>query len=140
MLLGVLVSAGTATTNPNPNTLTTISPFSSGTFSRTISAAWKTQAKPALFFQGNLSETRNYKVPIAFVPSVSTASYTATMWKFVRKANVWVVPKDYSSFSFTGAVSTYIENPDEDAVFIQLSGISSGNVAVYYDDSLMAAL
>lgn len=141
-ITGVLVSAGTATTNPSPNSLVTVNPFPSPFVNRsTVSTAWTTQAQPALF-PANAQKSVNEAAPnvkLSFVTSVTNAAYTVTMWIYNRTANVWIQPKDNASFTLTGNQALPISDPGEDPIFLQLSSISSGTVSIYYDPTYVRA-
>lgn len=140
-LIGILVASGNATTNPNPNTLTTVSPFPTPfTGPQTVSSVWTAQGKRALFPTALLESVLSAPVPVAFIPSVSSATYTVSLWRFNRVAGVWVPPKDNASLTFTGSRYTEISDPGEDPLFLQLSAISSGTVAIYYDNGFGRAL
>jgi hypothetical protein len=139
---GTLIAAGTATTNPAPNGLGTPAPatFAHGVY--TPSAAWLTQSatySPALFPNDIRDGSGTKHIELEFVPSVAGATYTATIWQWNRLASTWVQPKDNASFSLTGSASTYLEDPGLDPWFIQLSSISSGTVAIYFDNGLARA-
>jgi hypothetical protein len=134
-LIGILVASGNATTNPNPNTLTTVSPFPTPfTAPQAVSPAWIAQGKKALFPTAMLESVLSAPIPVSFIPSVSTATYTVTLWRFNRVAGVWIQPRDNASQTITGACYTEISDPGKDPLFLQLSAISSGTVAIYYDN------
>ena len=140
---GILVAAGTSTTNPEPSTLTTSNPFPSPYVDRTtVSPEWAAQGKKALFPANTLKSVNEpiESLPLHFVPSAgSSASYTVTMWVWNRTASAWVQPKDNASFTLTGNQATSIEEPGGDPIFLQLSNISSGTVAIYFDERLARA-
>lgn len=138
---GLLVSAGTSTTNPDPNTLTTHTPYPTPYVNRkTVSAAWTSQGSKALFPRNAIGGQGQVAIPVQFVTSSAGATYTATMYIYNKLADKWVQPKDNGSFGLTGNVSTFIENPGDDPIFIQLSSISAGTVAIYFDNGLADAL
>lgn len=139
-LSGILVSAGDATSNPDPSTLGTSSPYPTPYVDRkTVSAAWTSQAKKALFPRNAIAGQGQVDIPLQFVPSSATATYTVTMWVYNKLASAWVKPKDNATFTLTGAVQTYIEHPDENPIFLQLSAISSGTVSIYFDNGIAEA-
>lgn len=138
---GTLVTLGTATTNPAPNTLSTVNPFPT-TFVdfQTVSAAWTTQAKPAMFPLDLRNQDGPIPLPVLFVPSAGAGTvYTVNVWVYSKLAATWVQPKDNPSFTITGAAFTYIDRPGVEPLFLQLSGISSGTVAIYFDQALARA-
>lgn len=134
------MAAGTATTNPAPNGLGTPSPgtFAGGVY--TPSAAWLAQAKPAIFPIDTRDGGGKEPIAIAFVTSVANATFTAKMWQWDRTDSVWLPPKDNASFAGIVSCSTFIVDPGKDPIFFQLSSISSGTVAISFDDSLGRAL
>lgn len=138
---GILVSAGTATTNPAPSTLSPVSPYPTPYINRsTVDAAWTAQAKPALFPLNSLNGNGQVKIPVAFVASAGAAvTYTVNIWVYCKLSATWIQPKDNASFAVTGSVFTYIDTPGEQAIFLQLSSISSGTVAIYFDNGLARA-
>jgi hypothetical protein len=136
-----LVATGTATTNPAPNGLSPVIPatFSGGRYTPT--SAWTDQAKPALFPLDLRDGGGDKPIQLCFIPSDGAAvTYTLTAWQWNRIASTWVVPKDNSTFSLTGADTLYLERPGADPWFIQLSVISSGTINVTFDGSLARAL
>lgn len=146
-LSALLVAGATATTNPNPNTLGTVNPYPAPYVNQyTVSSTWAAQSLtnspalfPVFFTDGRGLIPRPQDITLEFIPSVANATYTVTLWRYNRTAGVWVQPKDNPSFTLTGNVFTSIANPGDDPWFIQLSSISSGNVAVYYDNYLARA-
>jgi hypothetical protein len=140
---GILVAAGTSTTNPDPNTLGTPNPYPTPYVNvRTVSAAWAAQTitnSGALFPVGALNGQGQVPIPLMFVPSAVGATYTVTLKKYGKLAATWVQPKDYASFNMTGSDFTEIVDPGENPWFIQLSNISSGTVAIYFDNGLARA-
>jgi hypothetical protein len=129
-----LIAAGTAVTNPAPNTLGVVIPGNfGGGFGYKPSQPWTDQGAKALFPYGIKGIDGETPIEVSFVPSDPNATYTVTMWKWNRIAQTWVEPKDSASFDLTGAVSTYIENPGQDPIFLELSSISNGTVAIHFD-------
>src|ERR1700688_4257496 len=97
---GLLGTALTATTNPNPNTLGTPSPFPIPYVNaHKVSAAWISQASKALFPRQAMGPGYQVPLQVQFVPSSGTAVYTVTMWQWNQLAQAWVLPKDNSSFT-----------------------------------------
>jgi hypothetical protein len=139
---GTLVSSGTASTNPAPNTLTTSNPYpTTYVDTTTMATAWTTQAKKALIPLALSDGQGQLPIPVLFVPSAgSGAVYTVNLWLYSRLAGTWVQPKDNPSFTLTGAAYTYIDRPGDEPLFLQLSSISSGTVTVYYDKAIARAL
>ena len=139
-LSGILTTAGNATTNPNPNTLVPSSPFPTPYIDRrTPSSSWPGVGKSrALSLRGGRVGKGEGQVgiPIEFICTSPGATYSVLIWKWNQLAQVWVVPSDYGSITYTGDTSTYIDHPDDDPIYIQLTGISSGNIGIYYDNGL----
>jgi hypothetical protein len=127
-----------ATSNPDPNGLTTKAPYSLADSRKnmpfTQSAAWTTQAKKALFPIGVRSGEGDKRIYLQFVPSGGAAvTYTVTMWQYNPVSNTWAKPKNTPSISYTGEQRDYIDNPGDDAIFLQLSSISAGTISIYFD-------
>ncbi len=138
--MAVLVAAGTALTNPNPNTgLTTVDPFGTNGGLYTPQQAWIDQAKMCIAMRQ--PTTAHLFLPscrLDFQPSAgAAATYTVTMWHLNKITRTWYIPKDNNTFTLTGNQFTYLENPDTDPWFPQLSNISSGTVQIMYDGGLM---
>ena len=138
---GTLVSSGTATTNPAPNTLTTANPYPTTYVDRmTVSSNWTSQGKKALFPLKLKDGQGDTPISVLFVPSAgAAATYTVNLWRYCRLAGTWVQPKDNASFNLTGSQYTYIDRPGDEPIFLQISSVSSGTVAVYFDDSVARA-
>jgi len=87
-------------------------------------------------------------VLLNFFPSAgSTTTYTVDVWRYNESyhranptAKPWLQPEDSPRVNATGSLSIYLANPDSAPWFIQLSDISSGTVAVWYDNVLMEAI
>lgn len=136
---GTLVAAGTATTNPAPNSLGTPSPATFANGQYTVAAGWTSQASKALFPNDIRDGSGSKHIELEFVPSVAGANYTVTVWQWNRLASTWVQPANNASKTYTGAQSDFLEDPGQDPWFIQLSNISSGTVAIYFDNGLARA-
>lgn len=140
-LTGTLGTGLDATSNPDPNTLGTVRPYTVAT-SRTappwtIESAWTTQAKPALFPMGVRDGGGDRPIKVHFVPSAgSGTTYTATVWFYNAITNTWAKPNNTPSVNYTGSTIDYINNTGEDAIFIQLSSISAGTISIYFDSSV----
>lgn len=134
---GLLGSGLTATTNPDPNTLATVSPLINNTvtsFRGNISGDWTAQNRPALFPLGVSDQGGEKRLRLHFVPSAGSATtYTVTVWFFNNRTNTWVKPAEGSTQTFTGEAATWIANPGTNPVFIQLSSISAETITVQYD-------
>jgi len=132
---GILAAAATATTNPNPNALSVVSPYPTPYVNRfTVSAAWAAQAGLAMFPTNALNGSGQVPIPLQFIPSVAGATYTVTLWSFNKLANAWIQPKDNASFTMTGSDFTEISDPGVDPLWLQISNVSSGTVAIYFDN------
>jgi hypothetical protein len=144
-LSGILIAAGTATTNPDPNGLSPESPYPSTYVDwRTVSDDWETQAATkckALFHRGGIDKDKEFvSIPVEFVPSDGAAvTYTVTLWYYNHLAASWAKVKDNNPVSYTGHQSDYIDLPFLAPIFIQLSSISAGEVAIYYDNGIAEA-
>jgi hypothetical protein len=139
---GELGTGRTATTNPNPNTLTTVSPFRTGKNfidGDGASTAWTTQNRKMIAARPGLANAPNQgrKVRLKFVPSVAAATYTVTAWIFNQ--GTWATPFSASSNNYTGAAEDFYDNFDDSPVFFQLSNISSGTISIYFDDQVAGA-
>jgi len=130
-----------ATSNPDPSTLSTLSPYPTPFVDSTsVSTAWSTQAKKALFPIG--ADYNQPTTPIKFhvIPSNGEAvTYTITLWFFNRVTGTWAKAANSGSCSYTGCVVDYIENPGRDPMYLQLSDISSGTLSIYVDGRLARA-
>ncbi len=131
----------TSVSNPNPTTLSTPNPYPTPFVnSTTVSTAWSTQAKKALFPLGadyNLPDT---PIKVHFVPSGgSTVSYTLTLWFFNRLTNTWAPASNSGSATYQGEAVDYIDNPGRDPIFLQIANLSSGSLSVYFDGRLAGA-
>lgn len=126
---------GNATTNPDPNTLTTKNPGeTAGTKKLAVSSAWATQDNKAIFpllTKDKGGEDR--RVTLAFIPSAGEAvTYTVNIWFHVGN-NRWIqATENTPSADLTGSSIVYVENPDY-PIFVQLSNISSGTINIEVD-------
>jgi len=140
-LTGTLGTGLDATSNPDPNSLGTKAPYSAATAKSTPppitpSAAWTTQAKPALFPIGAKDGSGDVQIKVHFIPSNGAAvTYTVTIWMYNAVSNTWSKPKNNASVNYTGDTIDYIDMPGADAIFLQLSSISAGTISIYYDES-----
>ncbi len=137
---GILTTAGNATTNPNPNTIVPTSPFPVPYIDRrTPSAAWLATGKSrALSMRGGRVGKGEGQVslPLEFVCTSPGATYSVVIWRWNKLAGLWVSPADYGSITYTGDVTTSFDVPLDDPFYIQLTGISAGNIGIYYDNGL----
>jgi hypothetical protein len=62
------------------------------------------------------------------------------MWMYNVLSNTWASPVNNGSFSYTGEVIDYIENPGNDPIFLQINSISSGTLSIYFNGALAQAL
>ena len=146
---GLLRTAATASTNPDPNTLSTKNPFSSPYVDRyTASSAWKLQAatNSTAIVSRDPNAGFNYTAPtFAFIPSAGSATtYTVTFWTYIPLATTWVKLQG-QNFSLTGHCNVLLQNnaypmQGHGPVFIQLSSISSGTIDIYYDNGQLSPL
>lgn len=139
-LTATLGTALTVSTNPDPNTLTTKSPYvaaaTRGPQPFSVSGAWTAQAQPALLPIGIRDGSGDKPIKVHFVPSSGAAvTYTIKIWMYNPVSNSWASPKTNGSISYTGEVIDYILNTGYDAIFLQLTTISAGTLSIYYDAS-----
>lgn len=144
-LSGLLKSAATATTNPDPNSLTTPNPYPTPyVHSRSVSSGWTTQAATnckALFHRGGSDGNGLRPLQIAFTPSGGGAvTYTVTPWYFNKLSGKWHKPDDNAAMNLTGYAAIRLENLDQVPVFLQLSSISAGNIDIHFDNGTAEAL
>jgi hypothetical protein len=139
-LTGTLGTALDATSNPDPNTLTTKNPYKTVMDNpQTFSTAWISQAKKALFPLGVLDGSGEKPIKLHFVPSSAGATYTVTMYVFDTLSGTWGIPFDNGSLNLTGDQLTYIARPGNDPIFLKLSAISAGTLSIYFDGSTAKA-
>lgn len=137
-LSGILTVAGNATTNPSPNTLPPPYPIPY-IDRRTPASTWPGAGKcRGISWRGGRAGKGEGQpsIPVQFVCTSPGATYSVIIWKFNPLAGIWVSPADYGSVTYTGDVSTYIDHPDDDPIYIQLTGISAGNIGIYFDNGL----
>lgn len=137
-----LGTALTASTNPSPNTLSTVNPYPSPITSRsTASAAWTTQAKKALVSNGALQGGFEKPIELSFKPSGGDAvTYSVTLWRYNTESQQWHRATGTHTFSLTGYSNERILSPSNDPWFIQLASISSGTVSIYYEQDTATAI
>lgn len=137
----LLGSALDATSNPDPNTLTTKNPYPATYVNRrTVSAAWTTQAKKGLFPTELVNGVGAISIPVQFVPSLAGATFTATVWQYSKLSNTWFKHQSNPAVNYTGETGNLIANLYDTPLFIQLSSISSGTISIYFDNGLAEAL
>lgn len=141
-LSGLLGTALTASTNPDPNTLATKTPYPTPyTNYRTVSTAWTTQAAKAIFPRQARNGQGLVPIPVQLVPSTGGATFTATIWQYSKLSNTWFKHQSNPSVNYTGETGNLIVDVYTDApIFIQLSSISAGTVSIYFDNGLAEAL
>lgn len=142
--LGTLGTAKTATTNPAPSTLGTVSPYDGANAGFTqVGTAWTTQTatySKALFPGDNEKAKRVSRVKVWFVPSGGAAiTYTVIVWQYNKTSGTWIKPYNLASNSYTGPASDYILNPGTDPIWFELSSISAGTISIYYDSEVAQA-
>jgi hypothetical protein len=137
-LTGLLGTGLNTSSNPDPNTLATKNPYPSPFINpMSVSSAWTTQAKKALFPLG----IDDSAIKLHFVPSGGASIvYTVVVWVYNKLSNSWTQPAVFASNTYTGEKLDYLENPGNDPIFLQISSISSGTLSVYFDSSLALAL
>ena len=136
-LSGILGTALTATTNPNPNTLSTKSPYPTPYVNaHFVSAAWQAQAiggagANALFPRQAINGQGLISIPVHFVTAVG---FTATIWQYNRLSNTWFTHNNNPAITYTGETGNLVVNIYTNLpIFIQLS---AGPVDIYFDNGL----
>lgn len=145
---GILKAAATATTNPDPNGLTTTDPYDSTTndYSDRYTAApeWTTQAATysnAIIHRGCKDGRGQVSIDLAFSPSGGSAiTYTIKVWFYVDAEDKWVNPASNGSIDCTGYTATKIEAPGYAPVFLEVDSISSGSVDIYFNNGTAVKL
>lgn len=137
MALNAVLGTGlTVLTNPDPNSLTTVAPYAyaeSNKLYRSPSAAWTSQASPALFPNEVINGEGDKRIYLDFIPSGgSLITYTITVWFWNPRAGVWVKPYSTSTINYTGNVRDYIDNPGSDSIKIQIVALSGGTLSIYF--------
>lgn len=140
-LTGTLGTGLSQTTHPDPNTLTTKNPYPSSFLSPlSVSAAWTSQAKKALFPLGVTDGRGEKPIKLHFVGSTAGATVTVSMWCYNRVANAWGKVAVGGSMLVTDGDIRYIENPGNDPIYLQLGTPSAGTFSIYFDASTALAL
>ena len=81
----------------------------------------------------------NAPVALSMVPSAGAgATFTLTLWKWDGAS--WVKPGINASRTYTGPSLDYIENPGRNPWFIQINSLSSGTLAIRFNQALATAL
>jgi hypothetical protein len=139
--IGVLGSGLNATSNPAPASLATLNPFpASPAHTQDVSAAWTAQARPGLFPDPQRDFLYNQPVALAFIPSAgASATYTVTIWKWDGVSS-WLKPASNATRTYTGPCLDYIENPGQNAWFIQINSVSSGTLTIRFNQAVATAL
>jgi hypothetical protein len=134
---GLLGSGLTPLTNPDPNSLSIISPYPiSYVNPMTASSAWVSQGKPALFLSPQSGETWDRLLNLGFVPSGgASVSYTIRLWAFSRALGQWLPFSTNGTQTLVGAAFNALANPGVDPIFVQIVSISSGTLSIAYDSS-----
>lgn len=145
----LLGSGLNATTNPDPNTLTTVNPLPTGVtlYQGTPNIAWTSQTKKCLILppQG-LVDSFSERCWLRFVPSGGSAvTYTITLWRFALGGTIsttsrWDQAFSGSSNDYTGFIDDYIEGFDGTPLYPQITSLSSGTLSIYYDNSVAGVI
>jgi hypothetical protein len=137
-----LGSTLSASTNPDPNTLATKSPYPTPFIApMVVGTAWSAQGRVALFPIGLENKAGPMPIKLHFLPSAGNATtYTITVWMYNRQSNTWAKPFNTATVSYTGEAIDYIDQPGNDPIFLQISNVSSGTLSVFYDASVATAL
>lgn len=143
---GTLGTGLSATTNPDPNTLGVVNPFTNPyTGKNGIIQTWLTQSATngkALFPKCVVDPSGGGDPPIRFacVPSAgASTTYTLKIWFYLRTANTWVTPAINPTYSYTGNAVDIIDNPGGNPIYLEIDAISSGTLSIYYDNDLAEA-
>jgi len=140
-LTGTLGTGLSQTTQPDPNTLTTKNPYPTTFVSPlSVSSAWSSQGKKALFPLGIENGRGEKPIKLHFVGSSAGATVTVTMWCYNRLSNTWGKVALNGTMLVTDGEIRYIENPGNDPIFLQLGTPSAGTFSIYFDASTALAL
>ncbi len=141
-LSGILGTALTATTNPDPNTLSTKNPYPTPYVNaRRVSAAWTSQGAKALFPTQASNGAGMVAIPVLFSPSSAGATFTATVWQYQKLSNTWFKHTDNPGIDYTGETGNRVINIYTDIpIFFQLASISTGTITIYFDNGLAYSL
>jgi len=144
MVFTALVTNGTTTTNPAPNTLTTKNPGwngEGGCSNISVSSAWAAQANKAIFPFGVKDGRGEKPLVIHVVPGAGVTSVDVTAWYYNKTANTWAkFPTNTPAITVTAAGLFFIENALELPIFLQLSNFVGGTQATIYVDSRVATV
>jgi Alpha-L-arabinofuranosidase B, catalytic len=137
-LSGILGTGLTATTNQNPNSLATASPYPKPYVNyKTVSIAWLSQGVNCLFPKQARNGAGLIPIPVLIVPSVANATFTATVWQYDKTSNTWFQNKSNPSVNYTGEAGNLILNLYTNLpTYIQITSLSSGSVSIYFDNGL----
>jgi hypothetical protein len=141
---GILGLGITTATNPNPNTLSVINPFTDPFISvDNPNPAWPGQGTKALLYTWKPTLYVPQKKPIAiaaFAQDGDDINFELGLWLYVRLAEGWAPLVNNGIISIAGRGVAYIDAPDEDtAIGIELISIdhdTNDAVDVYYDKSV----
>lgn len=142
-LTNTLGATLTTSTNPDPNTLSTVAPYTLANaykFPPTIATAWTTQDKPGLMPLGSRDGSGDINIKLHFVPSTAGADFTIKVWMFNPALQKWGIPSDNGSVSYTSVgtngVIDYINATGEDMIFLEIDALATAtSLTIYYDPS-----
>jgi hypothetical protein len=141
---------GTAVFGVNPLLMFPQTPLATKT-QQTPSAVWTTLTTAGTYSKAirprnSFNSSVNTPILLNFIPSAGlAATYTATVWAYndthARRAltNPWSTPITSGTFNFTGNQLVELANDGSLLWYVQLSSISSGSVAVYFDNGVAEA-
>lgn len=140
-LTGLYGTTRDASTNGDPNSLSTKRPYTSAqarTYSdqlaQYVSTAWTDQANPALFPIGTRNGTGDVPIKLHVIPSGGAAvTWTLTTWMYNATSNSWAKPIINATQSGTGEGIFYLDNAGYDAIYLQISALSAGTLTIYHD-------
>lgn len=140
-LTGVLGTGLSQTTHPDPNTLATKNPYPTTFVSPlTVSSAWTSQGKKALFPLGVADGRGEKPIKLHFVGTTAGATVNVTMWCYNRLSNTWGKVALNGTLLVTDGDIRYMECPGNDPVYLQLGTPSAGTFSVYFDASCALAM
>lgn len=138
-----LANGGTTSTLPDPNTLSTVAPYSATTAARQstplrVSSAWATQGTPCLI-PIKLNKDLGVRVPFHVICSNSSATWTIKFWYFNPISQTWTQPAaDSPSVSNPvggGSASHTFTYYGNDAIYLEIDALSAGTMSIHVDGS-----
>lgn len=135
----ILFINATDSTNPDPNTLTGNPLTPQGE----ISQSYLDTNGVDLFIVNDIikiDRNQNRTSGFAFVPSVDTATYTISLWVYLRPFGIWVKPKNIPAVSYTGYDSMdymVLEGLYGELCYFSIDSLSSGVLSCSVDGTAL---